>query len=845
MNSASDESGSQGRNRPTSANGRPGTPHEQALWLHEHGFWPTVIHPGKKRPIGDAWGLERLTVGQIEEKFAWKPDGGCGITLGPGRAPGGKKWLIDIEGDGGLAETSLTILFEGEVVATRGWASRRGCHWLFTADGERLLKLLVRAGAKEGVGHERGVFKGIDALPDLEFRIGGYKEDETVLQVQSVVPPTVGDDGKPRVWNGTEEIIDLPESAYRVLERIGDAVDQTPEDAREVRGAPRPTKILAPVTGIGSHDIPDQGVRVGDDFNRRADWRDIIREWRWVHRSGEVDYVCRPGKDGPEWSATIGHCKSKEGIPRLFVFTTNATLPVGSYSKLYAYARLEHGGDMKKAIRALAERGYGTWIDNDGTEKQNPPPPGWKRAGRPSADGKAEHGIAGAEAALDAELARRPLTDMGNGERLVARHGNVIRYCHPWSKWLPWDGRRWVIDQSGCVRRLAKASVRRIYSEACTLADDDKRKALIAWGLKSESRDRVSAMMDMASVEPGIPILTDEMDRDGWLLNCANGTVDLHTGGLREHRQEDMITQLCPVEFDPDATCPLWDETLELFFAGDRKLIAYWQRLCGYSLVGVIRDHILPVAYGTGSNGKSTILGTLLEILGDYAMKCPPDMLMARQADTHPTDRTDLFRKRLVVAIETESGRRLNETMVKELTGGDRIRARRMREDFWEFSPTHTLVMATNHKPTVLGSDKGIWRRLRLIPFTVSVEDDKADKTMPERLRAEFKGILAWCVRGCLEWQQVGLNEPDVVKVATGEYRREQDRIRTFLGDETIEHVNGDVQASKLYARYRAWCEANGERSLSQTLFGESMHEAGIKREKRSSNFYLGIKLRD
>jgi putative DNA primase/helicase len=321
--------------------------------------------------------------------------------------------------------------------------------------------------------------------------------------------------------------------------------------------------------------------------------------------------------------------------------------------------------------------------------------------------------------------------------------------------------------------------------------------------------------------------------------------VDLRTGTIREHCPSDLITQLCPVEFDPDAKCPLWDRTLGLFFADDQRLIAYWQRLCGYALVGVVRDHILAVAYGKGSNGKSTILGTLIDMLGDYAMKTPPDMLMAKLTDSHPTDRADLFRKRLVVAIETEAGRRLNETMVKELTGGDRIRARRMREDFWEFPPTHTLVMATNHKPVVRSTDRGIWRRIRLIPFVVSVEDGQADKAMPEKLRAEYPGILAWCVRGCLAWQQVGLYEPDSVSLATGEYREEANPVRSFLAEHTIRHANGEVQASALYGRYRQWAEANGEDTMPMKLFAETLADEGLTKVKKSSIFYSGILLRD
>ena len=224
----------------------------------------------------------------------------------------------------------------------------------------------------------------------------------------------------------------------------------------------------------------------------------------------------------------------------------------------------------------------------------------------------------------------------------------------------------------------------RIYAEAADEPDPDRRVRIARHAQATEEARPTRSMLTLAEAEPGIPVLPADLVGDPWSFNCPNGTIDLRTGLLRPHRREDLITQLCPVEFDPEALCPLWDGTLELFFAGDAGMIGYFRRIVGYAMTGVIRDHILPVAYGLGANGKSTMLGTLLGVFGpDYAMKCPPDLLMARKSDGHPTERADLFGKRLVVAIESEEGRRLNEPMVKELTGGDRIRARRMREDHW------------------------------------------------------------------------------------------------------------------------------------------------------------------
>ena len=447
---------------------------------------------------------------------------------------------------------------------------------------------------------------------------------------------------------------------------------------------------------------------------------------------------------------------------------------------------------------------------------------------------------------LDAKLAKKARTDMGNGERLAARSKGRLRYCKPWGKWLAWDGKRYATDDTDAVSRHAKRAVRLMLAEAATITDDDKRKLHLAHAVGSQSPAAISNMLAMAASEPGVPILPADMDRDGWLLNCLNGTVDLRTGTLKPHDQADTITKLCPVEFDPDAACPLWESTLDLFFASDQKLIAYWQRVCGYALVGVIRDHVMPIAYGEGSNGKSTILGTMLDVLGpDYAMKAPPDMLMAKAHDSHPTERADLFGKRLVVAIETAEGRRLDETMVKELTGGDKIRARRMREDFWEFSPTHTLIMATNHRPKIRGTDNGIWRRLKLVPFSVKVTGDQDDKGMAAKLLGEAAGILAWAVRGCLAWQVNGsLREPDSVLAATAEYRSEQDVLGSFLAELTVQNPSIRTRCGEVYQAYKQWAEDAGERPLTLTEFGNRMKDRGISQKISNGKWYVGIGLK-
>ena len=269
-------------------------------------------------------------------------------------------------------------------------------------------------------------------------------------------------------------------------------------------------------------------------------------------------------------------------------------------------------------------------------------------------------------------------------------------------------------------------------------------------------------MLRLAQSELGIPIRPIDLDQNPWLLNCPNGTVDLKTGELKPHCREDLLTQLCPTNFNPDRSTYHWDRFLELVFDHRQDLLDYGHRLLGYMITGDVREQVLPIFYGVGANGKSTLINTFMKVIGnDYTMQAPSDLLMAKRHNSHPTERADLFRKRLVTCAETEQNRRLNEALVKALTGGERIRARRMREDFWEFDPTHKVILCTNHKPQVRGTDHAIWRRLRLLPFekTFWNPDDsesgpdelRQDKELMGRLLLESEGILFWAVPGCLE----------------------------------------------------------------------------------------------
>jgi putative DNA primase/helicase len=443
----------------------------------------------------------------------------------------------------------------------------------------------------------------------------------------------------------------------------------------------------------------------------------------------------------------------------------------------------------------------------------------------------------------------RPLTDYGNAERLVGKYRENIRYCKPWNSWLIYDGRRWARDEVGQVDRHAKATARQILAEAAQVDDKDERKAVVRWALASESRKNLEAMIVLARSEEAIPVLPDALDGDPWLFNCQNGTLDLRTGKLRPHRRDDYITAICPVAYDPRAECPLWESTLELVFDGNIDLIAYWRSLCGCVLTGDVSEQILPILFGTGENGKSTILNALLGVMGpDYAKKAPQNFLMVKRHESHPTELADLFGKRLVVAIETNEGARINEVLMKELTGSDPITARRMRENFWTFNPTHKLMLCTNHKPVIRGTDHALWRRIHLIPFGVKIPAETRDKRIASKLAAEAPGILAWCVRGCRAWQQSnGLEAPQEVREATEAYRNDQNAIGRFLAECCI--VNREVsqiraKSSALYAAYCKWAEDGHEYTVTQKAFSEKLLEMGFEKKQIDTMWYLGIGLR-
>jgi putative DNA primase/helicase len=440
----------------------------------------------------------------------------------------------------------------------------------------------------------------------------------------------------------------------------------------------------------------------------------------------------------------------------------------------------------------------------------------------------------------------RALTDLGNGERFAARYGGHVRYVAAWDKWFLWNGRRWVPDETGEVMRLAKFTAKSIHGEAAIAEDEDRQKEITKFAFASQSRPRLEAMLALAKSEQPISIAYSSLDADPWLLNCENGTVCLRTGELRPHDPADLLTKSTGIEYAADAgdDAVLWAEFLHTIFAGDRELIRFVQRLLGVSLIGEQKEHLFPIAYGSGANGKSVLFGVVQDSLGEYAITAAPNLFTVKRGDSHPTELADLHGRRLAVLNETQDGAKLNEGLIKSITGGDRIKARRMREDFWEFAPSHTAYLVTNHRPVVSGTDFGIWRRLRLLPFTVTIPAERQDRDLPEKLRAEGPAILRWMVQGCLDWQREGLGDPAAVKVATEGYRAESDTLGRWLEECCLVHGSAQSKASSLLDSFNKWAQTLHENEESATWLGRKLAEKGFTKARTTQGvMYRGIGL--
>ena len=438
-------------------------------------------------------------------------------------------------------------------------------------------------------------------------------------------------------------------------------------------------------------------------------------------------------------------------------------------------------------------------------------------------------------------------TDVCNAERLVRYFGDRLRYCYERKRWLIWTGKVWEWDTGAKIAAVAKQTVRNIYHEAGNEPDAKARKQLADHAKRSESDHRINAMVALAQSEPGIPIKVGDLDADAWLFNCQNGTIDLRAGELLPHSKADFITILVPVEYHTDAQCPRWLGFLSRVTGEDDGLMAYLQRAVGYSLTGDTKSQVIFLLYGLGNNGKSTFTMTIRRLMAAYAERLDAEdlMLKDRKLGSGPKEGiANLRNKRYVVGSELQDGKRLDVSLVKDMTGGESIKGRRLYEHEIEFMPTFKLWLYGNHKPVIADSTLSIWRRVKQIPFDVTIPNTEVDPDLPAKLEAELPGILAWAVKGCQDWQQYGLNEPEAVTTATARYRHEQDILGDFIEDCCILEPLATISKAELKEEYQRWCQDNSVDAVTQKTFKKRLEEKGIADSKSGSiRYWKGITL--
>jgi putative DNA primase/helicase len=438
------------------------------------------------------------------------------------------------------------------------------------------------------------------------------------------------------------------------------------------------------------------------------------------------------------------------------------------------------------------------------------------------------------------------LTDLGNCKRFITETKGLFRYLFDLGKWSYFDGQVWKVDRSGDkVSRAAEMTVRSIYKEAAECDHVKTRLAIADHARRSESAPKIKAMLQLS--EPRLSLDVTEVDPDPWLLNCQNGVIDLKTGQLLEHSPNYLIDKMVTAEYCPTAECPEWLKFLDVIMQGDREMVFFLQKVVGYCLTGITDERAFFVLHGSGKNGKSVFCETLASLFSGYSQKISSDaLLLKRYGDDGKRDLASLRGIRFVFASETAEGRRLAENKVKEITGQDTVEGRFLYHEKFEYKPIFKLLLHTNHKPDIRGTDAAIWDRVRLIPFDYRFDGSVPRRQVDEMFEREFAGILRWAVDGCLLWLSDGLETPEPVLNATKEYRNESDVLAEFIEDRLIFEGKARVVKGDLYEEYIKWAEGNKEYILSKTKIGQLLKERGVNEDRTGSvRYWVGVGLKE
>jgi putative DNA primase/helicase len=427
-----------------------------------------------------------------------------------------------------------------------------------------------------------------------------------------------------------------------------------------------------------------------------------------------------------------------------------------------------------------------------------------------------------------------PNSDLGNARRLVDRHGNDIRFVSDWSKWMVWNSTCWVVDDDGAVMRLAKETVESMFQQAMFASTEAEKKELRSHALKSQSEARLKSMVELAKTEAAVVLKAQELDANPWLLGVRNGLVELRTGCHRPAQRNDFITKHADAVFDGTAGCPNWLAFLDTVTGGDVDLQAYLQRAIGYAFTGSVQEEVLFVLYGTGCNGKSTFRETIHALLGDYALAADASVLTERKNNGSATEEVARLQGRRFVAVnETSENDQLHEARIKFITSQDTITARPLYGHLFDFFPTHKTFLTTNHKPIVRGTDEGIWRRVHLIPFTVTIDKTTIEKNFRERrLMPELPGILNWAIQGIALYQKEGLNPPEIVRQSTQEYRQDMDVVGQWIADRCDVDATASIPSGSAYIDYSQWAREEVGWELGKLKFRRHLIDRGFEAAK-------------